>query len=178
VATQKSKRGARKRRKPAGTARTAPAARREEPREQRVPAGGPQRPDRGPRGTVGERPPGPFGGVPVSEIAIFAGIVGLVVWLIRGGTPVLAVGLVICALGVLEVTAREHFSGYRSHATLLAAIPAIAVAIGVLSLIGENRSRGPLLVLIGAPIYALLFWQLRKRFMVARQARLTKPPAR
>jgi hypothetical protein len=178
VATQKSKRSARKRRKPAGAARTAPAARREERREQRVPAGGPQRSDRGPRGTVGERPSGPFGGVPVSEIAIFAGIVALVVWLIRGGTPVLAVGLAVCALGVLEVTAREHFSGYRSHTTLLAAIPAVAVAIGVLSLIGENRSRGPLLVLLGAPIYALLFWQLRKRFMVARQARLTRPPAR
>ena len=38
----------------------------------------------------------------------------------------LAVGVVVCTLGVLEVTAREHFSGYRSHATLLAAIPAVA----------------------------------------------------
>ena len=86
-------------------------------------------------------------------------------------------GLVVTTLGVLEVTAREHFSGYRSHTTLLAAIPAVALGIGVLSLIGDKRDRGPLLAVIAVPVYALLFWQLRKRFMVARQARLARPPA-
>jgi hypothetical protein len=30
---------------------------------------------------------------------------------------------------------------------------------------------------IAVPVYAFLFWQLRKRFMVARQARLARPPA-
>ena len=44
-------------------------------------------------GIVGERPPSPFGGVPVSEIAIFAGLVAIVVWLIGGALPVLVVGL-------------------------------------------------------------------------------------
>ena len=82
-------------------------------------------------GTEGERPPSPFGGFPVSEIAILAGLVAVVVWLIRGGTATLVVGLVVCTLGVLEVTAREHFSGYRSHTTLLAAMPAVAISIGL-----------------------------------------------
>jgi hypothetical protein len=150
----------------------------EQKAEQRVVVERQQRQAKRQLGTVGERPPGLFGGVPVSEIAIFAGLAAMIVWLIRGGTPVLVAGLVVVTLGVLEVTAREHFSGYRSHTTLLAAIPAVALGIGVLSLIGgSKRDRGPLLAVIAVPVYALLFWQLRKRFMAARQARLARPPA-
>jgi hypothetical protein len=127
-------------------------------------------------GTEGERPPSPFGGVPVSEIAIFAGLVALVVWLIRGGTATMVVGIVVCTLGVLEVTAREHFSGYRSHASLLAGVPAVAIAIGVASAVADKSQRAPLLLLVAAPLFGLLFWQLRKRFLAARQARLARPP--
>src|SRR6202007_2212062 len=66
-------------------------------------------------GTVGERPPGIFGGVPVSEFAIFAGLVLLVVGALDHGSSALEVGIIVMALGVVEVTAREHFSGFRSH---------------------------------------------------------------
>jgi hypothetical protein len=181
VASQKSRRRSRKRSRPAGAPRSVPSQRREvkseQKAEQRVVAERDRRRSQRQLGTVGDRPPGLFGGVPVSEIAIFAGLVAMIVWLIRGGTPVLVAGLVVTTLGVLEVTAREHFSGYRSHTTLLAAIPAVALGIGVLSLIGDKRDRGPLLAVIAVPVYALLFWQLRKRFMVARQARLARPPA-
>jgi uncharacterized membrane protein HdeD (DUF308 family) len=127
-------------------------------------------------GTEGERPPSPFGGVPVSEIAIFAGLVALVVWFFTGGTAALIVGLVVCTLGVVEVTAREHFSGYRSHATLLAGIPAVAAGIGLISLVGTNSDRGPLLLVVAGPIFAVLFWLLRKKFQAARQARIARPP--
>ena len=51
------------------------------------------------------------------------GVIALVIGFLNGGGPVVIVGLVIIGLGVLEVTAREHFTGYRSHSTLLAAIP-------------------------------------------------------
>lgn len=128
-------------------------------------------------GTEGERPPSPFGGIPVSEIAIFAGLVAIIVWLIRGGTATLIVGLVVCTLGVLEVTAREHFSGYRSHTTLLSAVPAVAIAIALVSAIGTIKDRAPLLMAVAVPIFSILFWILRKRFMVARQARVARPPA-
>jgi hypothetical protein len=131
-----------------------------------------------PIGAYGERPPGPFGGLPVSELAIFAGAVALIVGAIRHGGPALIGGVVLCLLGVTEVTAREHFSGYRSHTTLLAAIPAVALAIGVLSLVGvDKRNRAPFMLAIAVPVYAFLFWQLRRRFMVARQARVARPPA-
>ncbi len=177
VASQKSKRRSRKRNKPGSAPRAVPSARREERVERTVTQ---QRDDRRAQrqlGTVGERPPSPFGGVPVSEIAIFAGLVALVVWLIGGGLPVLVVGLTVTTLGVLETTGREHFSGYRSHATLLAAIPALALGIGVVSLAGADKhNRAPFLLAIAVPVYAFLFWQLRKRFMVARQARVARPP--
>src|SRR5690349_7892636 len=61
--------------------------------------------------TYGERPASPFGAVPVSEVAILAGAVALLVgWLNRSGVT-LVVGALVCALGVVEVTGREHFSG-------------------------------------------------------------------
>jgi hypothetical protein len=127
-------------------------------------------------GTYGERPPSPFGGLPVSEIAIFAGAVGLIIGLIQGAGAALIVGVIVCTLGVVEVTAREHFSGYRSHATLLAALPAVGVEVALVTLVGQPSSRG-LLLLVVVPVYAVLFWLLRKRFQTARQARVARPPA-
>src|ERR1700734_3215360 len=100
-------------------------------------------------GTVGERPDGIFGGVPVSEFAILAGLVGLVLGLIDHGGSALEVGIVVMALGVTEVTAREHLSGFRSHAALLALLLAPAI-----------------------PVFALCYWLLRRQFRVARHARV------
>jgi hypothetical protein len=126
-------------------------------------------------GTEGDRPTSPFGGVPVSEIAILAGIVAVAVWFFSGGsTTLLVVGLVVCTLGVVEVTAREHFSGFRSHASLLAGIPAVAAGIGIVSAVGEKTNRAPLLIAVAGPLFALLFWFLRRRFQIARQARVVR----
>lgn len=127
-------------------------------------------------GTVGERPEGLFGGLPVSELAILAGGVAFVVGVVGGGGPPLYVGLIVLALGVLEFTAREHFSGYRSHTTLLAAIPALALATALELTIGAPSNR-TMLVAVALPVFALLFFLLRRRFLVARQARLARPPA-
>lgn len=119
----------------------------------------------------GERPPGPFGGVPVSEVAILAGIVAAVYGFLSGTVAPLVAGLAICALGVLELTAREHFSGFRSHTTLLAAVPAVLVEAGLALGFGEPRQH--LLILIPVvPVFALSFWLLRRRFLTARQRRL------
>jgi hypothetical protein len=64
------------------------------------------------------------------EIAIFVGLVILLWGLIGGGdrAPLLiGVGLGLAGLGGLELAIREHFAGYRSHSSLLAGIPAVAV---------------------------------------------------
>jgi hypothetical protein len=109
----------------------------------------------------------------VSEIAIFAGAVGFVVGVLSGGGPALIVGAIVCGLGVLEVTAREHFTGYRSHSLLLAAYPTIGFETGLVVLFGAPARRILLLVAI-VPVFAVLFWLLRKRFLVARQARVAR----
>jgi len=122
-------------------------------------------------GTVGERPPGIFGGVPVSEFAIFAGLVALVIGMISHGGAALEVGIIVMALGVTEVTAREHLSGFRSHATLLALMPAVIVEAVYALVVGVPRQR--ILLLVPAlPIFGLCYWLLRRHFRVARHARV------
>ncbi len=127
-------------------------------------------------GREGERPESPFGGLPVSEIAILLGFIALVVGFIDGGGLAVIVGIIVCTLGVVEITAREHFSGYRSHAALLAAIPAIALEAGVVAAFGEPRQR-VLLLAVAVPVFAVVFWLLRRRFLVARQARMARGPS-
>jgi hypothetical protein len=177
VAGQKSKRRSRKRSSPGRAPRAVASSRREQRAERETATTRQMQRANRQLGTEGERPPSPFGGLPVSELAILAGLVAIVVWLIRGGTATLVVGLVIITLAVLEFTAREHFSGYRSHATLLAAVPAVVIAIALVSAVGSRRDRAPLLMAVAVPIFSLLFWILRKRFLVARQARVARPPA-
>jgi hypothetical protein len=112
--------------------------------------------------------------LPVSEFAIFAGAVALIVGVIRHGGPALVGGVVLCLLGVTEVTAREHLSGYRSHSVLLAAIPAVVAEFVIILTVGTPAVRGLLLVLVAAG-FAACAWFLRRRFLVARQARLARP---
>jgi hypothetical protein len=124
-------------------------------------------------GSEGERPRGLFGGVPVSEIAILAGIVAAVYgFLSKAGLP-LVVGLIICGLGVMEVVGREHFSGFRSHTVLLAGIPAVGVEAAVAVLAGHSPGRGPLLVIV-VPVFGVCFWFFRRQFAAARQARVAR----
>jgi hypothetical protein len=175
LATRKSSKS-RKRRSRDAPPRAVASTRREVRAERQVLAERERR--RGERrlGREGERPEGPFGGLPVSEFAIFAGMIAAVVGFLEGGGAPLIVGLVVCALGVMEVTAREHFSGYRSHTVLLAAIPAIAVEVGIVAAFGEPRQRALLLAAV-VPVFAVLLWLLRRRFASARQARIARPPA-
>jgi hypothetical protein len=172
VPSQKSKRS-RKRRKPDTAPRAVPSSRRDERAVRTAEAA--RRRDRGQRqlGREGARPEGPFGGLPVSEVAILLGIISAVFGFLNGGGPALVVGLVVCALGVCEITGREHFSGYRSHTALLAGIPAVLIEVGVVAIFGEPKQRAFLLAIV-VPVFAILFWLLRRQFMIARQARVVR----
>jgi hypothetical protein len=149
-----------------------PSTRREERTERQVQTA--REVQRGNRvlGREGERPEGPFGGLPISELAILVGLIASVVGFIQGGGPALVAGLIIVALGVIEITAREHFSGYRSHTALLAAIPSVALEAGVV--LAFKPSQRGLLLLVVVPVFAGLFWWLRRRFLIARQARVAR----
>lgn len=123
-------------------------------------------------GREGERPQGPFGPLPISELAILVGLISAVIGFVNHGGPALIVGLIVCALGVIEITGREHFSGYRSHASLLAAIPSVAIEVAIV--LTFKPSQRAVLILVVVPIFGGLFWLLRKRFLIARQARVAR----
>jgi hypothetical protein len=126
-------------------------------------------------GTVGERPGGIFGGLPVSEVAILGGLVLLVLGMLNHGGAALEVGIILMALGVTEVTAREHFSGYRSHATLLAFMPAVIVEAVYALVFGAPQQR-ILIVLPALPVFGICYWFLRRHFRVARHSRVVRHP--
>jgi hypothetical protein len=173
---QRTKKRARKRRHQGSAPRAVASTRRDERAEREAGAERERQRARRQLGREGERPESPFGGLPVSEFAILAGLVGVVVGLINGGGPALIVGVIVCALGVIEITAREHFAGYRSHTILLAAIPAVGLEAAVVAVFGEPQPRLLVLVVV-VPVYAVLFWFLRRKFLSARQARVRRPPA-
>jgi hypothetical protein len=170
--SQKSKR-ARKRHRPGAAPRAVPSTRRDDRAVRAAEAERQRQRRKRQLGREGERPESPFGGLPVSEVAILAGMVGAVIGFLNGGGAALVVGLIVCALGVCEITAREHFSGYRSHTALLAGIPAVAIEAGLVALFGEPKQRGLLLVVV-VPVFSALFWLLRRQFLIARQARVAR----
>lgn len=176
VAQPKSKRQSRKRRNHRPAARAAVSTRRDERAQRREDARRELRRGNRQLGREGDRPEGVFGGLPVSEAAILIGFIGLVIGFIQGGGAVIVVSLIVVGLGVTEVTAREHFSGYRSHTILLALLPAVAIVAAAISIFGAPQQRS-LVLLFVAPVFLVLFWLLRRRFMTARQARVARPPA-
>jgi hypothetical protein len=174
MAGQRSKHRSRKRRR-AGTAPRAVPSQRRDHRTQREVVAREERQGTSRVDRRGERPPSPFGGIPVSEIAILAGIVAAAVGYFNGGGPALVAGIALCGLGVLEVTAREHFAGFRSHSILLAAIPAVGTELLLLRIMPAAWPRAT--ALIGdAIVFGVLFWPLRARYARARQARVARPP--
>lgn len=96
-----------------------------------------------------ERPKAPWHPFPLVELSILVGIVLIVLGLfvVEGdrGRVLLVLGLALGSLGGLDTALREHFSGFRSHAMLIAGVPAVLVA-GVLFVAGAPR----LAVLLGA----------------------------
>jgi len=130
-----------------------------------------------------ERPQAPWHPWPLSELLILVGAIGTIVGVSRlkhGGVanagPVLVAGIAAVAIGTLEVTLREHLSGYRAHTLLLALIPAIVlhtvVIVGLSAFIAVPRWVNiPVLALDGA-LFAFLYKLLRARFLDARRERL------
>ena len=112
-----------------------------------------------------ERPKAPWHPFPLVELCVLIGIVLIVVGVIAGldsdrGRVALLCGLVLASLGGLETALREHFSGFRSHSSLLAGLPAVLVA-GALFF-----ARGPWIAVIagGALTFAFGFWTFRAAF--------------
>lgn len=111
-----------------------------------------------------ERPPAPWGNAPLAELVILAGIVALAVGVIGGHPTAIGVGVALAGLGGLEVAIREHFAGYRSHTTLLAAA-AFVLTTGLV-LYAANQILAVALA-VGAAVFAATFYLARRAFQRA-----------
>lgn len=159
------------------TRTSSPAPRRERARAR--PRGAAERGGDGYRDplSVGERPQAPWHPLPLSELLILVGAIGTVFGLRRGlrGGPALFAGIGAVALGTIEVTLREHLSGYRSHTILLALLPIIVFHSAVILLLAAvtqvPRLLNVVLLLIDGALFAFLFKLLRARFLDARRER-------
>jgi hypothetical protein len=78
-----------------------------------------------------DAPQAPWHPFPLVELAIFCGLVLIVVAFAVGGDPrpvLLLGGIALISIASLELAIREHFAGYKSHTTLLAAVTGLGVA--------------------------------------------------
>jgi hypothetical protein len=127
---------------------------------------------------LGERPQAPWHPLPLSELLILIGAIGVVIGLGRGishGVAPLSAGIAAVLIGTVEVTLREHLSGYRSHTVMLALLPVIVFDVGVI-LIVAALTRVPKglnvgLLLPDAVLGTLLYKLLRARYLNARRER-------
>jgi hypothetical protein len=152
------------------------------PASRTKPRGGPRTSPTAP--TYGERPPAPWHPLPLSEVLILAGAVGAAIGFAKSrhgfsdGGPAVLAGIGAVALGTIEVTLREHRSGYRSHTVMLALIPVLlfttAVVFGLSAVTSVPRLLFVGVLAIDLGLFALLFKVLRARFLDARHARVLR----
>ena len=92
----------------------------------------------------------------------------------HGGPPLFA-GLAAVVIGTVEVTLREHLSGYRSHTLILALLPTIVFHTAVILIVAAftpvPRALKVALLVLDVALFALLFKLLRARFLDARRER-------
>jgi hypothetical protein len=149
-------RRSRKRSAAAGTAAPPPPARQAAPA--RPPGPRPR------RARLDEAPKAPWSPFPLVELTILIGIVIIVAAFFSGGDrrPILlACGFALVTLAGLELSVREHFSGYRSHSSLLSGVCAVLAVIPLYFLTGLPQV---VLLLVGAVVFALAFQLLRTAF--------------
>lgn len=116
------------------------------------------------RGSKDGRPPAPWGNFPLTQLAVLAGLILIGVGLFTGDPAILLGGLLLGSLGGLELSLREHFAGYRSHTTLLAAVGGVAVALLTWFVIGLPFAAS---TAVAAAAFVGLFYLLRKAFIRA-----------
>jgi len=118
------------------------------------------------RTSAEERPPPLWAPFPLTELLTFVGIAFMVWGFVLGagqdGNSRIAAGLAIASLAGLELTVREHVTGFRSHTTLLAGAAGI-IAIVALGLGAGVEILGVLLS-AGIVCFAVAFFGLRELF--------------
>ena len=127
---------------------------------------------------LGARPQAPWHPLPLSELLILVGAIGAVIGLERGishGAAPLLAGIAAVLIGTVEVTLREHLSGYRSHTVMLALLPVVVFHVGVILIVAAltrvPKELNVVLLLPDAALGTLLYKLLRARYLDARRER-------
>jgi hypothetical protein len=119
------------------------------------------------RPTIDERPPAPWGRFPLVELVVLLALILLPLSFVVGGTRgnvMLTAALALGSLAGLELSIREHFSGYRSHTTLLAGACAFASIAIVFFAGGRGDVSRALMLPVGGLVFLAAFWALREAF--------------
>jgi hypothetical protein len=122
------------------------------------------------RRTGREAPPAPWGSFPLTELvvlfALVLGVIGFIRFEHQTGKVMVAAAMCPGSLGGLEVSIREHFAGFRSHTSLLAASCAVASMILISVIAGEaGLAVLALVVGVGVLVFVLAFYGFRQAFV-------------
>jgi hypothetical protein len=113
-------------------------------------------------GRIDARPKAPWHPFPLIELCVLIGIVCIAVGFFSrdsaAGRTLLGLGFALGALGGLDTSVREHWAGYRPHTLVLAAFPAVVLAV-LSALAGAPNAVVPI-VMLG--IFMAAFVALRR----------------
>jgi len=134
-----------------------------ETRPQR-PAPPPIQTTRGPKARPGEAPKAPWSPFPLVELTILLGLILIGIGFFgssdRRGV-FLGCGFALVSLAALELSLREHLSGYRSHSALLAGVCAVIADVPLFLL---TRAPQTVLLAVGVAVFGGAFVGLRAVF--------------
>jgi hypothetical protein len=111
-------------------------------------------------------PAAPWGSFPLVELVVLVAIVMLIGGFIVSGTQgnvLIGTGLALGSLAGLELSAREHFAGYRSHTLLLAGAVALVV-LAALFFLGPSGLPPLARIAIAAAAFGIAAWWLTTMF--------------
>jgi hypothetical protein len=92
-------------------------------------------------------------------VALGLGVGGFVVGGRRGGI-MLACAAALGSLAGLEISIREHFAGFRSHTTVLAAAPAVVT----MAILFFTRAPRVAMLAAGVGVFVFAYYLLREVF--------------
>jgi hypothetical protein len=138
------------------------------------------KPKRAPRTRTGQRlearPKPIWHPWPISEIALLVGVLFAVYGFTQGsddGAAYIGGGVLMATLGVIELCAREHYSGFKSHTLLLSFLPVVALHT-VIALWISDGYKGPAALLLDFGVFGALCLINLDRFRKARPKGATR----
>jgi hypothetical protein len=118
----------------------------------------------GPRARMAQAPAAPWSPFPLTELVVLLSLALIVAGVLTDGGRrgvLLGCGFALVSVAGLELAVREHFAGYRSHSTLLAAACAIVVVVPLFLWTALPQVA---LLAIGVAVLLLVITRLRAAF--------------